>query len=189
MSSPKMVFSRASCPAFNITTNGETGIRQFVQGILLVAAYQAIPSEHPGRSRFVRVGELRFSPVSSHFETPPPTFPAGNGASKLACQAREAVTVSRLLNGIRSGSSVDSFVTASYLLLPKCLQPKSKVAAYRGRFFASRERNLADSPGSHRSMDQNVFRFRRSCFRRPLLPPPQRCYSAGALLNNLIPGS
>src|SRR5438270_8599047 len=28
MSSPKIVFSRASCPAFTITTNGETGIRQ-----------------------------------------------------------------------------------------------------------------------------------------------------------------
>src|SRR5215831_3929683 len=76
---------------------------------------------------------FRLSPAIS--KLPPPTFPAGNGASKLACQAREAVTVSRLLNGIRSGSSVDSFVTASYLLLPKCLQPKSKVAAYRGRFF------------------------------------------------------
>src|SRR5690242_5220720 len=28
MSSPKIVFSRANCPAFTITTNGETGIRQ-----------------------------------------------------------------------------------------------------------------------------------------------------------------
>lgn len=138
MSSPKMIFSRASCPAFNITTNGETGIRQFVRGILLVAAYQAIPSEHPGRSRFVWRGSCAFRLSPAISKLPPPTFPAGNGASKLACQAREAVTVSRLLNGIRSGSSVDSFVTASYLLLPKCLQPKSKVTAYRGRFFLRR---------------------------------------------------
>jgi len=43
-----MVFSRANCPAFTITTNGETGILQIVQEILLVTAYQAIPGERHG---------------------------------------------------------------------------------------------------------------------------------------------
>jgi hypothetical protein len=50
-----MVFSRARRPAFTITTNGETGILQIVQEILLVAAYQAIP------------GELSFAKTSSAF--------------------------------------------------------------------------------------------------------------------------
>jgi len=31
MSSPKLVFSKASCPAFTMMTNDETGFRQIVQ--------------------------------------------------------------------------------------------------------------------------------------------------------------
>jgi hypothetical protein len=45
-----MVFSRARRPAFTITTNGETGILQIVQEILLVAAHKAIPGERHGSS-------------------------------------------------------------------------------------------------------------------------------------------
>jgi hypothetical protein len=66
----KMVFSRGSCPAFTITTNGETGILQIVQEILLVAAYQAIPGERPPWKQLICLEEeLHSSPVSSHFKT------------------------------------------------------------------------------------------------------------------------
>jgi hypothetical protein len=34
MSSPKMVSSRASCPAFTVRTNGESGIRQLSRKLL-----------------------------------------------------------------------------------------------------------------------------------------------------------
>jgi hypothetical protein len=68
-----MVFSRASCPAFTITTNGETGIRQLVQEIFLVASHQAILGEHPGSSLSVwrRSCTPRLFPAISRL--PPPT--------------------------------------------------------------------------------------------------------------------
>ena len=56
-----MVFSRASCPAFSITTNGETGIRQIVQ---------------KNFSSYVRVAVLHSSPACSRCRRfdPPATF-------------------------------------------------------------------------------------------------------------------
>jgi hypothetical protein len=68
-----MVFSRAGCPAFTITTNGETGILQIVQEILLIAAHQAIPGERHGSGLSVWRGSCAPSPFPAISRLPPPT--------------------------------------------------------------------------------------------------------------------